>query len=639
MFRDNGMTILGEVDWQGVSAVVEKEQYNREVYSPVVSIFRWWARRPHKVMAAILESAIDVYGRDQLTLSDPFSGGGTVAFEAFRQGLQVYAQDLYPWPSFCLTSALQVVDAKEFALACQDVLARLSHLRMPYRLNSERGTAELTHVLRVRVGACPGCRQQVYLFPSALVSLVSRRQGEEAAFLACRACGHVQRGSRKSQHFTCSKCTASSSLKSEKQKGVFQCPHCNRRVQTHDTLTTPPAWHPFLVQEINLWEKRPRAIVRTIQGGDPTADTDAAAPVEALTKPIEQGVETDRLHAAGFACWSDIYTNRQIRVILDALRAIRELDAPRGIQDRLAIAVIGAAEMAGYLCRWDRFHPKAIEALANHRYAHTTVAVETNLLSPIGRGTIPRRLVASMRALEWLVQDGRKDTKVILASSLGKRRRVGREIVVATGSSVRQLPTDGSVKLVLTDPPYYDDVQYGELSRVFHLWLGQYLSVDPPAEDLEAVPNRHKRITGKDYQERIARCLAECRRTLASDGTLILTFHNRKFKAWQALCAALIDAGFTVAALAVVRAENSADHTKRQEGSILHDLVLECVPRSSNGHSPELATKRDLPTDAEREILAMGMALGRAVNAQDSSTLRVLYEAEADTLKLKQRSS
>ena len=161
------------------------------------------------------------------------------------------------------------------------------------------------------------------------------------------------------------------------------------------------------------------------------------------------------------------------------------------------MAIIGAGEMAGYLCRWDRFHPKAIEALANHRYAHTTVAVETNLLSPIGRGTIPRRMAAARRALDWVIGTERKDTKVTLTASVGERRRIGREVVVATGSSVRQLPADGSVKLVLTDPPYYDDVQYGELSRLFHLWLGQYREISPPAEALEAVPNRHRKVTGR----------------------------------------------------------------------------------------------------------------------------------------------
>lgn len=631
------MTILSGVDWKSVSALVEKEQYNRELHSPVVSSFRWWARRPHRVMASIIESAISVYGRNHLTVSDPFSGGGTVTFEAYRQGLPVYAQDLYPWPSFCLSSALQTVDPQDFAKSSQEVLKSLAHLRTAYRFTRDGETVELTHILRVRTGCCPGCRHRVYLFPGALVSLVSRRQGEQGAFLACRACGHVHRGWRSSRHFKCPLCASSTPLNPEKQKGSFQCPHCSRLVKIQDALTNPPAWHPFLVQEIRPEAKRPQALVRTIQEGDPTTDTCAAGGVEALKRPIEQGVETDRLSNAGFAHWGDVYTHRQTKTIAGALEAIRGLDALPGMKDRLAMAVIGASEMAGYLCRWDRFHPKAIEALANHRYAHTTVAVETNLLSPVGRGTIPRRMVAARRALDWVMDVGRQDTRVTQTSSAGERRKIGREAVVATGSSVRQLPMDGSVKLVLTDPPYYDDVQYGELSRLFHLWLGQYLELSPPAEALEAVPNRHRRVTGEDYEQRISQCLSECRRTLAPDGTLILTYHNRKFRAWQALCNALINAGFTVSGLAVVRAENSADHTKRREGSILHDLVVECAPSSSGKHSHDLATGTDLPTDVERELLAMGQALARSVNAQDGSSLRDFYEAATQTLRLNER--
>ena len=292
------MTILGGVDWESVSALVEKEQFNRELHSPVVSSFRWWARRPHRVMASIIESAVNVYGRNYLTVSDPFSGGGTVTFEAYRQRLPVYAQDLYPWPSFCLTSALQAVDPEEFVKASRVVLEALGHLRTAYQFTRDGETVELTHILRVRKGQCPSCRHSLYLFPGALVSLVSRRQGEQGAFLACRACGHVHRGSRKARDFTCPICASSTPLNPEKQKGALQCPHCNQLVKTQDALAIPPEWHPFLVQEIRPGEKRPRALVRAIQDGDPTSDTCGSGEVEGLKRPIEQGVETDRLNSA-----------------------------------------------------------------------------------------------------------------------------------------------------------------------------------------------------------------------------------------------------------------------------------------------------------------------------------------------------
>ena len=99
----------------------------------------------------------------------------------------------------------------------------------------------------------------------------------------------------------------------------------------------------------------------------------------------------------------------------------------------------------------------------------------------------------------------------------------------------------------------------------------------------------------------------------------------------------LVNAGFAVTGLAVVRAENSADHTKRSEGAILHDLVLECVPRSGDGHPHDLATGTELATDTERDLLAMGLALARSVNAQDGSSLKDLYEAATHGLTLKER--
>src|ERR1700704_827215 len=101
-------SLLSRIDWDSVSRIVAHELHNREIHAPAVSAFRWWARRPHSVMAALLEAAVARFG-ERLTVSDPFSGGGTVAFEAARRGLRTYAQDLYPWATYGLSTALQPV--------------------------------------------------------------------------------------------------------------------------------------------------------------------------------------------------------------------------------------------------------------------------------------------------------------------------------------------------------------------------------------------------------------------------------------------------------------------------------------------------------------------------------------------------
>ena len=122
--------------------------------------------------------------------------------------------------------------------------------------------------------------------------------------------------------------------------------------------------------------------------------------------------------------------------------------------------------------------------------------------------------------------------------------------MVTTGSSHNQALPDRSVHVVLTDPPYHDDVQYGELARLFHQWLSIYRPLDPIDERQEAVSNPRRRGGRWTFQKMIAACLTESRRTLRDDGVLILTFHNKRLPAWRALAEALAEAGFVVRAIA-----------------------------------------------------------------------------------------
>lgn len=159
-------SILFVIPWRRVSRVAQREQNNREQYAPVVSSYRWWARRPHSVMGAILDAAQGIYG-NHFTVADPFSGGGTVTGEAARRGLTAYAQDLYPWAAEGLATALTPTNSQDFKAASDMLLALLGRHRTKYR-TADGG--ELTHVLRVRIGCCPNCRSDVHLFPEYLVS-------------------------------------------------------------------------------------------------------------------------------------------------------------------------------------------------------------------------------------------------------------------------------------------------------------------------------------------------------------------------------------------------------------------------------------------------------------------------------------
>jgi adenine-specific DNA methylase len=196
-------------------------------------------------------------------------------------------------------------------------------------------------------------------------------------------------------------------------------------------------------------------------------------------------------------------------------------------------------------------------------------------------------------------------------------------VYIATGNSSKQALKNGVIDLVLTDPPYYDDVQYGELASLFHFWLAQYHDLPEFNETEEAVPNRHRDTHHAFYVDSIAGCFQECRRTLAPGGRLILTFHNKKMPAWEALTAAMIRARFKIQRIAVVRVENDADHSKRNGRGMLHDLVVECVPVEERRGS-----RLRILGDRTNALAAMGVAVAKAIRLGSCNHVRKIFVRE-----------
>jgi putative DNA methylase len=383
-----------------------------------------------------------------------------------------------------------------------------------------------------------------------------------------------------------------------------------------------------LLQESKLGHSEmPGSVLRPVQDSDPVDDFPEIPVEQALQLPIPPGVERNHLRTSGFQRWSDLYPHRQLQTLLAAAKEVETLAFTDEVKRRLLMAVLGACEMAGYVCRWERYHPKAIEAIANHRYARATVVVETNLLSPVGRGTLPRRLQAAEKALTWMRREGAVPKQIRAASSDGRRRHLSTGALVVTGSSTRQVLTGGAARLIFTDPPYHDDVQYGELAQLFHVWMAVSMQTPVPNERAEAVPNAVRGTDTKNYEDLVAACFAESRRTLQRDGRLVLTFHNNDLNAWAALANALARARFVVVGLATVSAENPMDHSKRGKRVFLCDLVIECLQRSVHRGDKSVPTVRGAVSSEERRnLVAVGLAVAEKVNTRRREELKELYQ-------------
>ncbi|WP_423918523.1 hypothetical protein [Candidatus Poriferisodalis sp.] len=107
---------------------------------------------------------------------------------------------------------------------------------------------------------------------------------------------------------------------------------------------------------------------------------------------------TTTLPAHGIPHWHQPGPDRR-RALIEALldSCASPADADRYVAQTPEAAVIGATEMAGDLSRWNPRRLKAYEAVANHRFSFTTLAVEPDVWGACGagRGTVERNLAAT----------------------------------------------------------------------------------------------------------------------------------------------------------------------------------------------------------------------------------------------------
>jgi putative DNA methylase len=125
---------------------------------------------------------------------------------------------------------------------------------------------------------------------------------------------------------------------------------------------------------------------------------------------------------------------------------------------------------------------------------------------------------------------------------------------------------DASVDAVVTDPPYYDMIEYADASDLFYVWLKRALFDIEPDLFGDRATNGKGGLQNKDdeiivrrvhepgrirhdqdfYEASLSKAFAEARRVLRPDGHLIVVFGHSDPDAWRRLLGALHDARFVV---------------------------------------------------------------------------------------------
>ena len=206
-----------------------------------------------------------------------------------------------------------------------------------------------------------------------------------------------------------------------------------------------------------------------------------------------------------------------------------------------------------------------------------------------------------------------------------------RAIYLSCGDSADTGLPDRSIDLIVTDPPFFDNVHYSELADFFHAW--QQLAPDSPtaAPGSTRGPRRSRTRTPVSFAAKLQGVFRECRRILKDDGLLVFTYHHSRDEGWKALAEAVLGAGFAVVNSQPVKAEMSVATPKSQaKEPIQLDIIIVCRKQKARpGHIGRPSPRRWNPPEASSGRLhAAGFELSRndrkiVIFGQLLTTLRI----------------
>lgn len=340
--------------------------------------------------------------------------------------------------------------------------------------------------------------------------------------------------------------------------------------------------------------------------------------------------------AYGFTKFSDLFTNRQLvalttlsdlvveareRVLLDALA--RGMESGARLEDGgtgaeayadavatyLALGVSRMTDISNALCRWE--------------------VTKTQVRNLFGRQAIPMVWDFAETMPFGSAAGGFTVSLGSLVKALLRLPASGHGDVDQADASTR----DYSGLVISTDPPYYDNIGYSDLSDFFYVWLRRSLGsvhsktvgtmLTPKAEELVANPYRHNGKSGaeKFFIEGFNSVFARIRKGTNPDVPLTVYYAYKQQDAnangtsstgWHTLLDGLIDAGWEITATWPMRTETSNRLLASGTNALASSIVLACRPRPEDSPATTrrafvAALKSELP-EALRTLIQGSIA-------------------------------
>jgi len=171
-------------------------------------------------------------------------------------------------------------------------------------------------------------------------------------------------------------------------------------------------------------------------------------------------------------------------------------------------------------------------------------------------------------------------------------------VTIMCGTAAHMDLPDRSVDLICMDPPYYNNVQYAELSDYFYVWQRRTLydlypelfrrRLTNKADEAVANPARDGSAANaaREYERLMREIFAECRRVLKDDGIMTIMFTHKTQVAWEALTRSLIESGWTITSSMPVESEAAESIHQKNMAAAASSIFLTCRKRQNKGGLP-----------------------------------------------------
>jgi adenine-specific DNA methylase len=629
-----------------VSQLAEHESWRKEIYRPIYYIHKWWARRLGSVFRAMIIASCVDQEQDvaqlfyepvefpDVVVFDPFMGSGTTIGEAVKLGCRVIGRDINPVSLTIVKAALQNYSEEEVKSTFNQ-LAETAGKKIQTFYTTTLPDGEKVDILYyfwVKIVPCPLCNHQIDLFKSRIFSKNAIPKKHPQAKAICPACQAINEVRYDDTETTCHTCTANYNPQIGTVRGAkVECPSCKTKFSLINAVRRleAPLQHRMYAKMVlhRDGQKSYLSIDDNDEKSYRLAEEMGSDFWEYIPQiQIEPGYNTNQVLNYNYTAWHQMFNARQLVSLAMLAAEIRKIKKSE-LRTLFTCLFSGVLEFNNMFASFKGEGTGAVRHMFSHHILKPELMpLEANVwgtpkssgsFSTLFETRILRALAYKARAFELRIShvNGKPKSQKVFGLSHPLNQTIvsdyhtftaGNSVYLSTGDSSNTDLADESVDLVITDPPFFDNVHYSQLADFFYVWLRQMLEQDKTmVQPTTRSPHEVQHTDAQIFTSRLTSVFTECHRVLKQDGLLVFTYHHSRLDGWSALYKSIREAGFVVVYTHPVKAEMSVSVPIQQaKVPINFDLILTCrkVKHNASYLGPDSISLSTCLTEAQRAI-------------------------------------